>query len=252
MGCVEGSCIGGHIVAVIESVMQLSITIERIRVSPGVGVVVAMGGACKEMGGEKWGHLRHVCHTAHVPLTDVLVEGRRAIEHAHPVTEFLVEHVRHRSDSGRVPFREVLVEEAGCPEHVLHGSHLVNYPSRDIFVEGRSAVTRRVVRIVGIIIVTECVTTCILAKEKAHVSNHTRVPFGDGSVGGGGDGTVGAIILNSRLQLGPVGGLERTSIPNMKTFVSSNKGDGGVGLGKLSLGKSEPLFGAVEDGILDG
>jgi len=38
----------------------------------------------------------------------------------------------------------------------------------------------------------------------------------------------------------------------MKTCVSFNKGDGGVGLGKLSRGKSEPLLGAFEDGILDG
>ena len=33
------------------------------------------------MGGEKWGHLPHVSHTADVPRTNVLVKGTRIIEH---------------------------------------------------------------------------------------------------------------------------------------------------------------------------
>jgi len=51
------------------------------------------------MGGEKWGHLLHVCHTAHVPLTDVLVEGRRLIEH--------VSERRHAADGGREGDRSI-------------------------------------------------------------------------------------------------------------------------------------------------
>ena len=47
MGDVVGSCMGEHIVAVRESVMQVRRTMVGIRVPPGVGVVVAMGGACK-------------------------------------------------------------------------------------------------------------------------------------------------------------------------------------------------------------
>ena len=62
---------------VIESVMQVRITMVGTRGSPGMGVVVAMRGACKYMHGEMWGHLLHVCHTDHVPLTEVLVEGKR-------------------------------------------------------------------------------------------------------------------------------------------------------------------------------
>ena len=82
-----------NIVMTIESVMHVSITTVGIRGSPGVGVVVVMGGACKYMGGEMWGHLPHACHTAHVPLTDVLVEGRRQIEHS-PAR-------RHAAEGGR-------------------------------------------------------------------------------------------------------------------------------------------------------
>ena len=40
-----------------------------------IGVMVAIGGECKYTGGAKWGHLLHGSHTAHIPLTDVLVEG---------------------------------------------------------------------------------------------------------------------------------------------------------------------------------
>ena len=42
-----GPCIGVNIVMVIESVMHVRITMVGIRGSPGVGVVVAMGGECK-------------------------------------------------------------------------------------------------------------------------------------------------------------------------------------------------------------
>ena len=45
------------------------------------------------MGGEKWGHIPHVRHTAHVPLTDVLVEGICPLEH--------VTVRRHAADGGR-------------------------------------------------------------------------------------------------------------------------------------------------------
>ena len=82
-----------HIVAVRESVVQVRRTMVGIRASPGLGVVVAMGGERKKTGDEKWGHILHVPHTAHVPLTDVLVEGRRGIEHA-PVR-------RHATARGR-------------------------------------------------------------------------------------------------------------------------------------------------------
>ena len=44
-------------------------------------------------GREQWCNLRHVGHTAHVPLTDVLVEGRCAAPHI-PVR-------RHTTDGGR-------------------------------------------------------------------------------------------------------------------------------------------------------
>ena len=88
-----GPCMAVNIVMTIESVMHVSITTVGIRGSPGVGVVVVMGGARKYMGGEMWGHLPHVCHTAHVPLTDVLIEGRRLTEHA-PVH-------RHAADGQR-------------------------------------------------------------------------------------------------------------------------------------------------------
>ena len=46
-GCVTGSCIGGHIAMVIESVMQEREPTVGIRGSPGMGEVVAMWGACK-------------------------------------------------------------------------------------------------------------------------------------------------------------------------------------------------------------
>ena len=77
-----GPCMAVNIVMTIESVMHVRITTVGIRGSPGVGVEVVMGGACKYMGSETWGHLPHDCHTAHVPLTDVLVEGRCAGKHS--------------------------------------------------------------------------------------------------------------------------------------------------------------------------
>ena len=40
-----------------------------------------MGVECKLKGVDKWGHLLHGGHAAHVPLTDVLVEDRRVREH---------------------------------------------------------------------------------------------------------------------------------------------------------------------------
>ena len=50
----------------------------EIRLPPWKGVMMAkMWGECESPGGEKSGHLRHIGHIAHVPLTDVLVEGRR-------------------------------------------------------------------------------------------------------------------------------------------------------------------------------
>ena len=70
-----GLCIEVHIVTVIAVVMQVRTTTVGTRMPQGMGVLVAMGSECKYTGGERWGHLLHGSHTAHIPLTDVLVEG---------------------------------------------------------------------------------------------------------------------------------------------------------------------------------
>ena len=83
MGGEVGLCIGVHIVTVIVVVIQVTMTMVIIRgpQEVRVEVVMMMRGECEYTGGEKWGHLPHEHHTAHVPLTDVLVENRRLIEH---------------------------------------------------------------------------------------------------------------------------------------------------------------------------
>ena len=72
-----------HIGTVIVAVIQVSTTMVIIRGPQQVRVeeVVIMRDECGYTGGEKWGHLPHEDHTAHVPLTDVLVEVRRRHEH---------------------------------------------------------------------------------------------------------------------------------------------------------------------------
>ena len=82
-----GSC-RRHIVTVIGVTTLVTMTTAGIRRPPGEREVGAMAGEC-----EKCRYLLHVGHAAHVPLTDVLVEGRRLIEH--PSVR------RHAADGGR-------------------------------------------------------------------------------------------------------------------------------------------------------
>ena len=79
-----GSCIGVHTETVIVVVTQVRMAMV---------VVVGMEGECKKTARQKRGHLQHVGHTAHVPLADVLVEGRRPVKH--------ISVGRHDAEGGR-------------------------------------------------------------------------------------------------------------------------------------------------------
>ena len=75
---------------VLAVIIQVRLTIVRIMASPGTGVVVVKRGECMLTGSEMWDNLRHLGHTAHVPQTDVLVEGRHPPKHS-PVREHAAE-----------------------------------------------------------------------------------------------------------------------------------------------------------------
>ena len=97
-GSVVGTRIGVHIVILIGVHIVLLIGVSEDDYGRNKGTTRRGGGdgdegECEVTGSEQWGHLLHVGHTAHVPLSDVLVESIRLIEH--------VPACRHAADGRR-------------------------------------------------------------------------------------------------------------------------------------------------------
>ena len=93
-----------RVVTVIMAISQVRIAMVGRRPPPGMGIrqvqVVVMKRECKKMRGEKWRHLLHSGDAADVPVADLLVKGRRLIEHV-TVRRHAPQNEKERREKGR-------------------------------------------------------------------------------------------------------------------------------------------------------